>query len=131
MCSLPGILLQQTSINPKTCIYIKSVIIYLGFQTWNIFSPPSKNPEKHLLVLPREVICWGFSPRLPKQWSTSHENAWEWLWSTVARNLNESTMKAAESGNRSSPLNPFRLGWKSVATKRKPTAKNYGQRKLQ
>ena len=32
-------------------------------------------------------------PRLPKQWSTLHENAWEWLWSTVARNLNESTMK--------------------------------------
>ena len=31
--------------------------------------------------------------RLPKQWSTSHENAWEWLWMTVARNLNESTMK--------------------------------------
>ena len=41
----------------------------------------------------------GLSLRLPKQWSTLHENAWEWLWSTVARNLNESTMKAtAASG---------------------------------
>eukprot|EP00438_Fugacium_kawagutii_P020002 Skav203473 [mRNA] locus=scaffold921:86728:92395:+ [translate_table: standard] len=35
-----------------------------------------------------------WKPRvLPKQWSTLHENAWEWLWSTVARNLRESTMK--------------------------------------
>ena len=32
--------------------------------------------------------------RLPKQWSTLHETSWEWLWTTVARNLNESTMKA-------------------------------------
>ena len=37
---------------------------------------------------------WQTPPRLPKQWSTAHENAWEWLWSTVARNLRESTMKA-------------------------------------
>ena len=37
---------------------------------------------------------WQTPPRLPKQWSTAHESTWEWLWSTVARNLRESTMKA-------------------------------------
>ena len=30
---------------------------------------------------------------LPKQWSTKHETAWEWLWLTVARNLKDSQPK--------------------------------------
>jgi len=41
----------------------------------------------------KPVMLAALRSLLPKQWSTSHENAWEWLWSTVARNLNESTMK--------------------------------------
>eukprot|EP00913_Durusdinium_trenchii_P000785 g733.t1 len=30
---------------------------------------------------------------LPKTWSTMHETAWEWLWTTIAHNLGESTSK--------------------------------------
>ena len=41
----------------------------------------------------KPVMLAALRSLLPKQWSTVHENAWEWLWSTVARNLNESTMK--------------------------------------
>lgn len=44
------------------------------------------------------------SPRLPKQWSTLHETAWEWLWMTVSRNLRESTMKAQKVRARLSQL---------------------------
>ena len=32
--------------------------------------------------------------RLPTSWSSSHETAWEWLWSTISRNLREGTQKA-------------------------------------
>lgn len=35
--------------------------------------------------------------RLPKTWSTMHETAWEWLWTTIAHNLGESTSKARGS----------------------------------
>eukprot|EP00435_Cladocopium_sp_Y103_P041624 s702_g11.t1 len=41
----------------------------------------------------KPVMLAALRSLLPKQWSTLHENAWEWLWTTVARNLNESTMK--------------------------------------
>eukprot|EP00438_Fugacium_kawagutii_P020006 Skav203477 [mRNA] locus=scaffold921:163503:175914:+ [translate_table: standard] len=41
----------------------------------------------------KPVMLAALRSLLPKQWSTLHENAWEWLWMTVARNLNESTMK--------------------------------------
>ncbi|CAL1155366.1 unnamed protein product [Cladocopium goreaui] len=41
----------------------------------------------------KPVMLAALRSLLPKQWSTAHENAWEWLWSTVARNLRESTMK--------------------------------------
>lgn len=41
----------------------------------------------------KPVMLAALHSLLPKQWSTAHENAWEWLWSTVARNLRESTMK--------------------------------------
>eukprot|EP00435_Cladocopium_sp_Y103_P003451 s1476_g1.t1 len=41
----------------------------------------------------KPVMLAALRSLLPKQWSTLHENAWEWLWSTVARNLRESVMK--------------------------------------
>lgn len=41
----------------------------------------------------KPVMLAALRSLLPKQWSTSHEGAWEWLWLTVSRNLNESTMK--------------------------------------
>ncbi|CAK9001133.1 Retrovirus-related Pol polyprotein from transposon TNT 1-94 [Durusdinium trenchii] len=41
----------------------------------------------------KPVMLAALRSLLPKQWSTLHETAWEWLWMTVARNLNESTMK--------------------------------------
>lgn len=41
----------------------------------------------------KPVMLAALRSLLPKQWSTKHETAWEWLWLTVARNLNESTMK--------------------------------------
>lgn len=41
----------------------------------------------------KPVMLAALRSLLPKQWSTLHENAWQWLWTTVARNLNESTMK--------------------------------------
>ncbi|CAK9076751.1 unnamed protein product [Durusdinium trenchii] len=41
----------------------------------------------------KPVMLAALRSLLPKQWSTLHETSWEWLWTTVARNLNESTMK--------------------------------------
>lgn len=41
----------------------------------------------------KPVMLAALRSLLPKQWSTKHETAWEWLWLTVARNLKESTMK--------------------------------------
>lgn len=41
----------------------------------------------------KPVMLAALRSLLPKQWSTSHEGAWEWLWLTVSWNLNESTMK--------------------------------------
>ena len=42
----------------------------------------------------KPVMLAALRSLLPKTWSTSHETAWEWLWATVASNLNEATMKA-------------------------------------
>eukprot|EP00913_Durusdinium_trenchii_P025710 g24127.t1 len=41
----------------------------------------------------KPVMLAALRSLLPKQWSTLHETAWEWLWMTVSRNLRESTMK--------------------------------------
>ena len=37
----------------------------------------------------KPVMLAALRSLLPKQWSTKHETAWEWLWLTVARNLND------------------------------------------
>ena len=50
----------------------------------------------------KPVMLAALRSLLPKQWSTLHENAWEWLWMTVARNLNESTMKVGKDENKKS-----------------------------
>jgi len=41
----------------------------------------------------KPVMMAALRSLLPKDWSTAHETAWEWLWTTVARNLKEATMK--------------------------------------
>eukprot|EP00435_Cladocopium_sp_Y103_P060572 s983_g22.t1 len=41
----------------------------------------------------KPVMMAALRSLLPKDWSTAHETAWEWLWTTVARNLREATMK--------------------------------------
>jgi len=41
----------------------------------------------------KPVMMSALRSLLPKQWSTSHETAWEWLWETISRNLKEATMK--------------------------------------
>ena len=41
----------------------------------------------------KPVMLAALRSLLPKQWSTKHETAWEWLWLTVARNLKDSQPK--------------------------------------
>ena len=41
----------------------------------------------------KPVMLAALRSLLPKTWSTAHEEAWEWLWATISRNLTESTMK--------------------------------------
>ena len=43
----------------------------------------------------KPVMMAALRSLLPKSWSTTHETAWEWLWTTVARNLKEATMTLA------------------------------------
>ncbi|CAE7385153.1 unnamed protein product [Symbiodinium natans] len=41
----------------------------------------------------KPVMLAALRSLLPQTWSTAHEEAWEWLWATISRNLTESTMK--------------------------------------
>jgi len=41
----------------------------------------------------KAVMLAALRSLLPKTWSTTHETAWEWLWSTISRNLVEATSK--------------------------------------
>mmetsp|Transcript_27450 Transcript_27450/g.64573 ORF Transcript_27450/g.64573 Transcript_27450/m.64573 type:complete len:346 (-) Transcript_27450:1073-2110(-) len=43
----------------------------------------------------KPVMLAALRSLLPQTWSRAHEEAWEWLWATISRNLTESTMKAA------------------------------------
>lgn len=41
----------------------------------------------------KPVMLAALRSLLPKSWSTTHETAWEWLWSCISQNLHESTQK--------------------------------------
>eukprot|EP00439_Symbiodinium_sp_Y106_P042510 s3805_g5.t1 len=41
----------------------------------------------------KPVMLAALRSLLPQTWSRAHEEAWEWLWATISRNLTESTMK--------------------------------------
>eukprot|EP00913_Durusdinium_trenchii_P017131 g16111.t1 len=41
----------------------------------------------------KPVMLTALRSLLPTSWSSSHETAWEWLWSTISRNLREGTQK--------------------------------------
>ena len=64
------------------------VYIYMNLACGS-FSVKSCSAQNIDLEKFKPVMLAALRSLLPKQWSTKHETAWEWLWMTVARNLND------------------------------------------